>query len=630
MNKTIDGLVQRLKAASLAYYETAEPIMSDDEFDALVEDLRTLAPDHAYFQAVGAPVGSGAVRLPLPMPSLRKIKPDSVDAWAATYRCPWLVSDKLDGISALWIPAAGALYLRGDGLVGQDMSHLVPLGIQGLARPTSASGPVGAGPDLMIRGELIVPKGSVPASAAARNWVNGVLHQKTPTPADVSRIEFISYSVYSAKPLKRSAQMKWLRVNGFKPVDYSIIGNAADLAPLLERRRAEGTYEIDGLVVGQEGAIPEALDPRAALPKDCVAFKMPLADQRAYSEVVAVHWASSMGGLWIPRVEIKPVKIGAATITYATGHNAKFIHENSIGPGAIISVRRSGDVIPTIEGVAIPADDPYMPEGTLEPQEGLWAWDERGTHALDKRGVVDAEKLALFLVDSLNAFDIEGVSTKNALKLAEAGLDSLPKLWTCTQAQLVSVVGNALGAKLYEQLHKKIPAASPERWIAAYQGWPRGFGKQRIASLLALAPVEAWPQLKAPPRGMGEDSFASTIGCVGGFLVWRASLGWTEAVSAQGAQVQVTPTVKVGGQPQAQIQAQAQAPSKGGVCMTGFRDELLAMQLASVGWELHDTVKKTTAVLIVADESGMGTTKVAAAREKGVRIILRKDVSQLK
>ncbi len=618
MNKTIDGLVQRLKAASLAYYETAEPIMSDDEFDALVEDLRTLAPDHSYFQAVGAPVSVGAVRLPMPMPSLRKIKPDSVDAWATTYRCPWLVSDKLDGISALWIPAISALYLRGDGLVGQDMSHLVPLGIQWLAKPAGASA------DLMIRGELIVPKGSVPASAAARNGVNGILHQKTPTPADVSRIEFISYSVYSAKPLKRSAQMKWLRVNVFKPVDYSIIGNAADLAPLLERRRAEGAYEIDGLVVGQEGAVPEALDPRAALPKDCVAFKMPLADQRAYSEVVAVHWASSMGGLWIPRVEIKPVKIGAATITYATGHNAKFIHENSIGPGAIISVRRSGDVIPTIEGVAIPADDPYMPEGTLEPKEGLWAWDERGTHALDKRGVVDAEKLALFLVDSLNAFDIEGVSTKNALKLAEAGLDSLPMLWVSTQAQLVTVVGNALGAKLYEQLHKKIPAASPERWIAAYQGWPRGFGKQRIAALLALAPVEAWPQLKAPPRGMGEDSFASTIGCVGGFLAWRASLGWTEGVSVQGTQVQAqaTPIVKVGGQ--------AQAPNKGGVCMTGFRDAALAAELAAVGWELHDTVKKTTAVLIVADESGMGTTKVTAAREKGVRIILRKDVSQLK
>ena len=103
-------------------------------------------------------------------------------------------------------------------------------------------------------------------------------------------------------------------------------------------------------------------------------------------------------------------------------------------------------------------------------------------------------------------------------------------------------------------------------------------------------------------------------------------MGWTEPVSTNAAQA--TPIVKVGGQPQAQ--SQAQAHSKGGICMTGFRDAALAAELAAAGWELHDTVKKTTAVLIVADESGMGTTKVAAAREKGVRIILRKDVSQLK
>lgn len=625
MNATIDTLVERLKAASVAYYETGEPVMTDDEYDALLENLRTLAPDHAYFQAVGAPVGEGAVRLPLPMPSLRKVKPDSVAAWAASYPQPWLASDKLDGISALWVPARGGLYLRGDGLVGQDVSHLVPLGIQGLQAPADA------GADLMIRGELIVPK-DCPAigTAAARNWVNGVVHQKTPTPADVARIQFVSYSVYSKKQLKRNAQMKWLKEHGFICVPYSVVVGVEALGPLLEKRRSEGVYDIDGIVLGRDGAVPDALDARAGLPRDCVAFKMPLADQRAHAEVVAVHWASSMGGLWIPRVEITPVKIGVATISYATGHNAKFIYENSIGPGAIISVRRSGDVIPTIEGVVIPADDPYMPGGTLEPTEGLWAWDERGTHALDKRGVVDAEKQALFIVDSLNAFDIEGVSTKNALKLAEAGFIDLVSLYNASQAELVAVVGNALGAKLYQQLHSKIGAASPERWISAYQGWPRGFGKQRIAALLELAPVEDWPKLKAPPRGMGADSFASTIGCVAGFLAWRAQLGY----KAKEPTVKTTPIMQIGGQPQAPSQPLAQpvkaTPSaKGGVCMTGFRDAALEERLKAAGWAIHDTVKKDTSVLIVADAGKMGTSKVAAAQAKGVRIILRADVSQL-
>ena len=631
MNSTIDTLVSRLKAASIAYYETGEPVMSDDEYDALLENLRLLAPDHAYFQAVGAPVGEGAVRLPLPMPSLRKVKPDSVAAWTATYAGPWLVSDKLDGISALWVPASGGLYLRGDGLVGQDVSHLVPLGIQGLVSCKKGM------EDVLIRGELIVPKScvalikrgtasglAVGLAASARNWVNGVLHQKTPSPADVAAIQFVSYSVYSKKPLKRALQMKWLKEAGFNCVSHSTVASADAFGPLLESRRTEGAYDIDGLVVGVALAVPEALDVRAGLPRDCVAFKMPLADQRAHSEVVAVHWASSMGGLWIPRVEITPVKIGVATITYATGHNAKFIHENTIGPGAIISVRRSGDVIPTIEGVAIPADDPYMPGGTLEPTEGLWAWDERGTHALDKRGVVDAEKQALFVVDSLGAFDIEGVSSKNALKLAEAGYTDLVSLYNASQAELVGVVGNALGAKLYQQLHTKIASASPERWISAYQGWPRGFGKQRIAALLELGPVEDWPKLKGPPRGMGMDSFTSTIGCVSGFLAWRAQLGYRAPLGNQAkAQSVVQPTKTTGGvvsQPQGQ---------KGGICMTGFRDAALEERLKAAGWAIHDTVKKDTSVLIVADASKMGSTKVAAAQAKGVRIVLRADVSQL-
>jgi NAD-dependent DNA ligase len=321
-------------------------------------------------------------------------------------------------------------------------------------------------------------------------------------------------------------------------------------------------------------------------------------------------------------VEIKPVKIGVATITYATGHNAKFIHDNSIGPGALISIRRSGDVIPTIEGVLIPAEDPYMPEGTLEPKDGLWAWDERGTHALDTRGVVDAEKKGLFLVDTLTAFDIEGVSTKNALKLVGQGLDTLVTLYRASQVQLVACVGTALGAKLYEQLHTKIHAASPERWITAYQGWPRGFGKQRVQALLALAPVEQWPTLKTPPRGMGVESFASIIGCVGGFLAWRADLGY----SVEPASAPVKPATPVSLQATSLREV---VQSKGGICMTGFRDAALTERLVAAGWEIHDTVKKATAVLLVADEAGMGTTKVAAAQAKGVRILLRKDVSSL-
>jgi NAD-dependent DNA ligase len=248
---------------------------------------------------------------------------------------------------------------------------------------------------------------------------------------------------------------------------------------------------------------------------------------------------------------------------------------------------------------------------------------------------VDAEKQALFSVDSLGAFDIEGVSTKNALKLAEAGLTDLVSMYEASQTELVAIVGNALGAKLYHQLHTKIAAASPERWISAYQGWPRGFGKQRIAALLELGPVEDWPTLKSPPRGMGVDSFKSTIGCVPEFLEWRGRLGYSAQLSNRvelGNSAQPNNQVKtvVAETVKATSIVKTNKPQKGGVCMTGFRDAALEERLKAAGWVIHDSVKKDTSVLIVADAGKMGSTKVAAAQAKGVRIILRADVSQLK
>ena len=625
MNKTIEHIVARLRNASHAYYETGTPVMSDDEYDDLLEQLRTLAPSHPYFEVVGAPVTDGAIRLPIPMPSLRKVKPDSVGSWALTYTGPWIASDKLDGISALWVPGRKGLYLRGDGLVGQDVTHIVPY-IQGLSG-TSASA---ADPSLMIRGELITPKGVV-TDTIARSWVNGQLHQKTPNPADLAKIQFVAYSVYSSKPMARAKQMEWLKAGKFITVPHALLKTTAELGPRLIHQRESGPYEVDGLVIGQAAAVPEELDAKAALPRDAVAFKMPLADQKARASVVAVHWASSMGGLWIPRIEIKPVTIGSATITYATGHNAKFIKDNAIGPGAVIVLRRSGDVIPTVEAVVSPA-----PGGAAMPEDS-WAWDERGTHAVDTRGVVTTEKHALFMVDSLNVFDIDGVSTKNAAKLVEGGFKDLAALWGATEAELVAVVGTALGAKLFQQLHNKLPVASPEQWIAAYQGWPRGFGKSRIAALLESGPVESWAGLKTPPKGIGRETFDDIIGCVDGWVAWRKGFKFqtkrvkpTSIVQENGSTKPVQAPASASAPEQAQVQVPTKAPEKkGAFVMTGFRDKELEVRLSAAGWVTHDTVKRDTTVLIVADESKMGSSKVAEAQKKGVRIILRKDVDQL-
>ena len=246
------------------------------------------------------------------------------------------------------------------------------------------------------------------------------------------------------------------------------------------------------------------------------------------------------------------------------------------------------------------------------------------------------------MVDSLNAFDIDGVSSKNAAKLVEGGLKDLADLWKASEAELVAVVGSALGAKLYKQLHEKLPGAQAEQWITAYQGWPRGFGKLRSRALLERGPVETWKGERGPPKGIGVDTYNDIIGCVDEFLSWKAGFGLEKKVVKLRVKPKNAPasleaqdgSTLTAAQREALGTKQETKPTPkpkpaGAFVFTGFRDKDLEARLVAAGWTPHDTVKKDTTLLIVADESKMGTTKVADAQKKGIRIILRADASTL-
>ena len=93
---------------------------------------------------------------------------------------------------------------------------------------------------------------------------------------------------------------------------------------------------------------------------------MALDDQRAETTVTGVEWASSRHGIWVPRILFDPVQIGSATIECCTGVHMCYIQGHKIGVGARIVVRRSGDVIPTLDRVITPA------AVVAEPPAGRW------------------------------------------------------------------------------------------------------------------------------------------------------------------------------------------------------------------------------------------------------------------
>ena len=580
----VKNLIKILKKASHDYYETDKPSMTDHEYDILREKLYELDPANSFFNDVGSLPEAGRVTLPHAMPSLRKIKPDTLSG--VKLSGPFVITDKLDGISALWTCGPNrkaGLYLRGNGLIGQDVSHIK---VQGLKQGITS---------FSIRGELIVPR----SEGVARNWVNGVLHQDKPSKADCNRIHFVAYQVIEPSGLTRSQQMTWLKNQGFETPGHCTVKElkAEEMTALFKSTRENSPYECDGIVVGTD-TIP--LITTDALPKDAFAYKVAVDDQRAETTVRAIEWASSRLGEWIPRIRFDPVKIGVATIEFCTGVHAQYIKEHMLGPGARIIIRRSGDVIPTLDRVLVPAS------AWQEPPQGRWKWD--GIHAIDTTEEKTSDTLALEMAHSLIKLGVEGLSATSTKKLVEGGFKDLKATWSSTETQLQGCLGKVSGTKLRKALDNL--TATEIQWIHAYHGWPKGFGERKItAALEAEASVDKWPNMKIAPNGQTMTTFSDVCKYVPKYLEWRKQFPSTKNIV-----VPTAPVIPVG-------------TIKGYYVMTGFRDATISSKLLDAGWISQERINKDTNILIVADNKESVKTKTA--KEKGIRIIMRDQVESL-
>lgn len=583
----MDVIVSKLKEASNAYYNTGVPIMSDDEYDLLREQLEAMDPTHPFLTTVGAAVTSGTVKLPVHMPSLNKIKPGT-GAIAQFAKIPsngWVLSEKLDGISVLWTPSERKLYLRGDGAVGQDVSHLVSLGLQGL--------PASLEKGFHVRGEFVILKTDVAPNTIGRSWINGVLHRSDPAAEDVAKIRFVAYEISSAKTSTRQEQLTLLTKLRYE-VPWWTVANQLDedgLAAALKERRVNSLYDIDGIVVGQD-RVPVSAG--TGNPKDMVAFKMVLSDQCAETTVVAVHWALSHQGYYIPRLEIEPVRIGGAVITFVTAHNARVIVDKKIGKGARIRIRRSGDVIPTIDAVLLTV----RPE--LPPAD-LWKWmgpDDTAVH-IGAKGE-SADLLESKLKHFANVLEIEGLGPGLVKKLMAGKITSPRLLCTATADELSALLGKKTGMSIAAELKRAMSSLTEKKLMMASSTLPRGIGETRLDTLFTVeADPRKWGRITTRIEGWSEEGFTAFMKVYPTYEMWRAK---------------EFPTLLY------PILAPPVAATKGAICFTGFRNAALEKRLEEMGFSITNTLSKKTTVLVIPDGDDVESSKVVKARESGIPI----------
>lgn len=596
---TLAELKKTLLQAKEAYFTTGTPIMTDEAYDALEARVKREDPAAtAALDATGWTPKADSIPLPVPLPSLDKGKlgERALQRFFETKKGPYVVSDKLDGVSVLWDSRTGRLYNRGNGTIGSDITPYVPH-IAGLVRAES-------GPHL-VRGEVVMRKADVKGTTPARSQVNGWLHNEKViglTGTAVLPLRFVAYQICAPADISRMRQIKDLMDAGYEIPWYAFVLNLTGdiLAARLLVRRAESPYDIDGIVVAKSGSVPAQT---AENPADAVAFKMALDDQRAETTVVRVEWNISRQGVYIPRLEIAPVEIGGATITYVTGHNCKFVQDAGIGPGARVTIRRSGDVIPIVEGVLKPAAV-QLPAGT---------WDGVNIRAAGET----PEQLTAKLDHSLKVLEVDGVGPATAKALVEGGVQTIAEILATPDEILATLVGPGLGPRLKERLTTALRVADLSKKILASPAIPRGFGKAKLATALAAYPDwAAWTTASAAPTGWSAKTWGEFCELVPAIRAdvetWSRHVGVAAVPAAR-------PTGGAGSG------AQPQAPAaRGSICMTGFRDAALAAASAAAGYTQDDNVKRTTTYLIVSDAEDPATVrsgKAAKAREYGVRIM---------
>ena len=514
---------------------------------------------------------------------------------------------------------------RGDGRVGQDISHLIPL----LNLPVIPQGSA-------VRGEFIIPKlvfqnKYSEAFANARNLVSGIINAKTIESEKVRDLHFVVYEVISPV-LPPSEQMSWITQNRLEVVQHSATPDLSNetLSQTLIDWRGAYTYEMDGLVIYQDTVVSR----KSGNPEHAFAFKMALSENSAEAKVVDVIWSPSKDGYLKPRVRIEPVRLSGTTIEYATGFNAKFIQDNRIGVGAVIQITRSGDVIPFIQAVIVPAEYTKMP-----PVEfGETAWTSSGVDLVlknreDNRTVSEKNITAFFTY-----FKVESLSAGNVAKLYGAGYDTVEKILQMSVADFKSVPGfqNTLSVKIWTSIQEKTSQASLLDWAIASGKMGRGLGKKKLTLILETHPnivkedgqtdAQKITLLRTVP-GIGPENATEFVKGLPAFRAFmQSALGVVKTadnsknnrVSIPKNETSVLPEIVPTNKPVVSIKIGPLNGKK--IVMSKIRDKHILEEMAKQGATMEDRVNKNTFALIVPSKEET-SNKVKDAQKHGVPIM---------
>jgi len=383
--KRAEELRRELAEHNRRYYILDDPTIGDDEYDALLDELRAIEADNPKLrtpdsptQRVGAPPLDRfeQVSHAEPMLSLANARnEEELRAWEtrignhlkrldiSAAEFSYTTEPKIDGLAIALTYEDGVLVrgaTRGDGRVGEDVTQnlrtigAIPLRIDD------------APPLVEVRGEVYLPiadfralnerraEAGEPTFANPRNSAAGSIRQLDPALAAERPLSIWLYGMGAAPGLDlptHSAEVEWLRERGFKvnpdTEHHAGIESVVERCRWWEERREQLDYEIDGVVVKvDERALWRELGVVGREPRWAIAWKF--APTTATTKLLDVVWNVGRTGHLVPFAMLEPVHVGGVTVSTATLHNEEDLARKDVRAGDEVVVMRAGDVIPQV------------------------------------------------------------------------------------------------------------------------------------------------------------------------------------------------------------------------------------------------------------------------------------------
>jgi DNA ligase (NAD+) len=477
-------LRQELERHNRLYYVHDEPEIGDDEYDALLDELRAIEAGNPELRTADSPTQRvGAPPLDRfeqvehheQMLSLGNARnEEELRAWEnrlanylkrldiAASEFSYTTEPKIDGLAISLTYENGALVrgaTRGDGRFGEDVTqNLRTIGSVPLRIPDA--------PELIeVRGEVYLP---IPAFKALnerraeaeestfanpRNSAAGSIRQLDPALAAERPLSTWCYGIGAVRGLDLATHMdevEWLGERGFKvnpdTDHHQGVEGVVKRCHWWEERRESLDYEIDGVVVKiDERALWRELGVVGREPRWAIAWKF--APTTATTKMLDVVWNVGRTGHLVPFAMLEPVHVGGVTVSTATLHNEEDLARKDVRVGDEVVVMRAGDVIPQVVSPLVqrrenksarkprpPRKCPACDTETVKPEGAVF------TICPNRTGCPGQSFQHVKHFVSKGAMDIDGFGEKQAMRFLEEGLIAdVADIYTLSEEQLTAM-----------------------------------------------------------------------------------------------------------------------------------------------------------------------------------------------